>query len=144
MTLPGDAMPRHPKHGASCLGCGDANPVGLRLRFADDGHVVRARFSFPAALADANGHVAPGAALVALHEAMHHAGLARGLGPDLAGDGQTGLYAKGVRPGVETLVEAWPGRRSGTGYFWYARLVQDDEERANCETWLRPREPGDA
>lgn len=29
----------------SCFACGQANPIGLRLRFADDGEAIRAEFT---------------------------------------------------------------------------------------------------
>ena len=32
-------------HTHSCFVCGDANPIGLNLRFETDGHLVRTRFT---------------------------------------------------------------------------------------------------
>lgn len=111
--------------------------------FEDDGRTTRSETTIPREFGDSRGEAAAGIALVVMHEAMQYATVARKLGADVIGDGTTALFAKGLKVGEPCLVEAWPGRRSGTGYFWYARIEQDGQERANCETWLRPREPTD-
>jgi hypothetical protein len=41
MELPGTELENDPD-GNPCFGCGPRNPIGLRLRFFDDGEVVRA------------------------------------------------------------------------------------------------------
>jgi hypothetical protein len=44
MTLPGTELENDPE-GNPCFGCGPRNPTGLRLRFFDDGEVVRSELT---------------------------------------------------------------------------------------------------
>lgn len=133
-------QPRHPHHLATCFGCSEK---GLRMVFEDDGRTTRSHTRIPREYGDHRGEAAAGIALAVMHEAMQYSTVARKLGADVVGDGTTALFAKGLQVDAPFIVEAWPGRRSGTGYFWYARIEQEGQERANCETWLRPREAAD-
>jgi hypothetical protein len=136
--LDGEPLAPIPSHDASCWGCGAQG--ALRLRFVDDGRVTRARVP---ALGSAHAHASPagdardGSVLAVMEEAARHAAWARLKSADVETDGKTELYAKGVRADRPFVVEAWPGRRSGSGFFFYARVLQDGEERAHMETWLR-------
>lgn len=143
-SLAGEPLKPIPTHAASCWACGAEGP--LRLRFVDDGRVTRARVpalgpahAWPAMGGGpgAVGMVARGGSVLAvMEEALRHAAWARLHASDVEVDGKTELYALGVRADAPFVVEAWPGRRSGRGFFFYARVLQDGEERAHVETWL--------
>jgi hypothetical protein len=109
------------------------------MRFTDDGRVTRATLTLDPAWARRAGsdEALDAAVFAALQEAVHHAAWARLHADEAESDGQSTFYAQGVRVGAPLVVEAWPGRRSGSGFFFYARALQDGEERAHLETWLR-------
>ena len=63
-----------------CFGCGPANPIGLHLRFFDDGEVIRARFTPDERLSGWPGAINAGFTFLAMMEAATWAMWER-LGP---------------------------------------------------------------
>jgi uncharacterized protein (TIGR00369 family) len=54
----------------SCFACGQANPIGLRLRFADDGEAIRAEFTPGPQYQGYEGVLHGGIIAAALYDAM--------------------------------------------------------------------------
>lgn len=58
------------RDGGSCFACGQANPIGLRLRFEDDGHGIRAEFTPGPQFQGYDGILHGGIVAAALDDAM--------------------------------------------------------------------------
>lgn len=104
------------------------------MRFVDDGMVTRAALTLDSDWAS-GGEIRASVILAAMEEALLQAAHAR-LGTDAMTDGKIELFIRDIKPGLPFVVEAWPGRRSGMGFFFYARVVQGGVECGHAETWM--------
>lgn len=59
-----------PSHGPNCLGCGEANPAGMGLRFRADGERVRGHFTLDRRHEGAPGFAHGGAVATVLDDAL--------------------------------------------------------------------------
>lgn len=107
-----DALPGRELENAednACFACGPANPAGLRMRFFDDGSVVRSRLTLDDRHCGDRGHVLHGILYAAMDDALWWAAWARW--DELPMDAEPGggisvSYPTAVRTGEPFVVEA--------------------------------------
>jgi hypothetical protein len=138
MTLPGQELPNDPDDNP-CFGCGPRNPVGLRMRFFDDGKVTRSELTLDDRYSGWPGAVISNLVLLAIDEVLTWGAWARS-GELATDDGDpTWTFEGRVRTGAPFTVEGWPGERDGPWTWFHARVLQDGEERATYRVRVRPR-----
>lgn len=109
----GGAMKELP-HTRSCFVCGESNPLGLKLRFHEDGDTVRARFTPRAEHIGFKAVTHGGLLATVLDEIMVWACAVRTKHFSFCAE-MTVRYLQPAKPGVELtavglLVEDWRGR----------------------------------
>jgi acyl-coenzyme A thioesterase PaaI-like protein len=119
-----------------CFACGPRNPVGLRMRFFDDGDAVRSELTLDDRYCGYTGTVLQGILYSAMDDAIFWCAYARFgiMGTSDMPARVEADYLGSVRTGAPFLVEA---RRVGERAF-EARCVQDGKDRAALRMRLRP------
>ena len=115
-----------------CFCCGPKNPVGLRMRFFDDGTTVRSALTLDDRYGGSHENVLSGIVFSALEDALYWAAWARfGEHATIATEGPSELvFAHGVRVGKPFVVEATVVRDHGDVKDMRAKVVQSGGECA--------------
>jgi hypothetical protein len=143
--LPGRELPNDPDDNP-CFGCGPRNPIGLRMRYWDDGQVVRSELTLSDEYCGWPGHVMSWIVLTALDEAIVWAAWARfGKLATETGAPPTWELPGRVATGRPFVVEARVVERRADGSARFeAVAVQDGEVRVRLREDVRPLTPKEA
>lgn len=109
-----------------CFGCGQENPVGLKLVFDDDGDLVRSRFTPSKEYQGWNGVVHGGILFTLLDEAGGYAIISKNIHSGVTAKSETTFKSPALM-GKEILIEASVTRMTSRLIETQARLYYADE-----------------
>lgn len=131
MSLPGVELENDAEDNP-CFACGPRNPVGLRMRFFDDGARLRAQLTLDDRYSGYSGSVLQGILYAAMDDAIFWCAYARfGEMGTSVGD-PTVSYPGRVLTGAPFLVEAWQDEDA-----FHASCAQDGRVHARMRWPMR-------
>ncbi|MCA1813064.1 MAG: hypothetical protein LC624_03815, partial [Halobacteriales archaeon] len=141
--LPGRELPSHDPENP-CFGCGPRNPHGLRMRFFDDGEVVRSELTLGDDYCGWPGTVITNIIALALDEGLTWASWAR-FGRLATDDDSARVEHTGrIKTGAPFVIEARVLREEAGRKHMEGRAVQDGATRAVMRATYRAVEAPDA
>ena len=122
-----------------CWACGPKNPLGLRMRFFDDGDRVRSALTLDDRYSGYSGSVLQGVLYSAMDDSIFWCAYARfGIMGTNVGDPMI-TYPGAIRTRAEFVVESW--RDAEDPSLYHAACMQEGQTRAAMRWHMRPWSP---